>query len=194
MTVAQNRVNEAQLLLDYTVQILDQTSGIVTPYQSNKNSTSDKSASYGAQVGGHIRHIVEHYEALTTALALAAWCAGCKVDYDARARDPLLETDPSTALTRIAALQRALRSGCGVPARQALPVEIHTRGGLEGEYNFRTMSTLARELSFLNSHAVHHFAILQGYAKLRGESLGAGLGRAPSTIAHENKLQRQAGR
>lgn len=110
-----------------------------------------------------------------------------------RARDSLLETDPSIALARISGLRCLLHCGFDTPARLALPVEIHTRGGLEGEHDFCTMSTLARELSFLHSHAVHHFAILQGDAKLRGKSLGAGLRRAPSTIAHENKMRQQAG-
>ena len=69
-------------------------------------------------------------------------------------------------------------------------VNVYTRGGLKGEYNFCTPSTLAREIMFLNSHATHHFAIMQGYARERGQTLGAGLGKAPATVAHEQRLQK----
>ena len=72
------------------------------------------------------------------------------------------------------------------------PVDVRTRGGLQGEHNFSTRSTVARELMFLNSHATHHFAILQGYARQRGETLGTGVGRAPATVAHEQRQREHA--
>jgi len=95
------------------------------------------------------------------------------VDYDARQRDQRLETDPEVALKRIGLLQHAL-GGIPDPLLER-SVDVHTRGGLSGEHNFSTRSSVARELMFLNSHATHHFAILQGYARQRGETLGAGL-------------------
>jgi len=69
-------------------------------------------------------------------------------------------------------------------------VDVYTRGGLKGEHDFCTVSTLAREIMSLNSHATQHFAILQGYARARGQTLGSGVGKAAATVAHELRLQK----
>jgi len=63
-------------------------------------------------------------------------------------------------------------------------VDVYTPGGLKGQHNFCTASTLVREIMFLNSHATHHFAILQGYARERGQTFGSGVGTAPATVAN----------
>lgn len=177
----------AAQLCAYTGDILMQMAGIVQPYMGARKPA------YQEHVGAHLRHIIEHFGALAGALAGApegvpatpgATTAKCYVvDYDARARNIQIETDPVVALEHIAMLKRAF-AALGEPA-MALPVEVHTRGGLQGQHNFVTFSSVARELMFLNSHATHHFAIVQGYAHQRGESLGDGFGKAPATVAHE---------
>jgi hypothetical protein len=184
MTTPQLYGNTAQLCI-YTGAVLSQMADMVHPYVGSRART------YGEHVGAHLRHIIEHYDTLAHALALPESSSGlaCVVDYDARQRDPRLETDPEVALTRISLLHRALRAITDPLMWRA--VDVHTRGGLRGEHNFSTRSSVARELMFLNSHATHHFAILQGYARQRGETLGAGVGRAPATVAYEQRLQQE---
>jgi hypothetical protein len=184
MTV-NNICGGAAQLCAYTRAVLSQMADMVQPYVGGPAKT------YGEHVGAHLRHIIEHYETLANALASSAPSSSqvCVSDYDARGRDPFLEADPEVALTRISLLHHAL--GDIPDPLMDRPVDVHTRGGVQGEHNFSTRSSVARELMFLNSHATHHFAILQGYARQRGETLGVGLGRAPATVAYEQRLQRE---
>jgi hypothetical protein len=52
---------------------------------------------------------------------------------------------------------------------------------------FSTLSTLGRELLFVSSHTVHHFALVAHYCKTAGVDLGADFGKAPATMAHEHR-------
>lgn len=176
--------NCAQLCA-YTGDIFLQMQGIVKPYAGLRMP------SYREHVGAHLRHIIEHYETLARVLTEPATLARrvCAVDYDSRARNIAIETDPEVALSRITWLCDVF--GALTAAKLECPLEVHVRGGLQGEHNFISRSTVAREVMFLNSHATHHFAIMQGYAHQRGETLGAGVGKAPATVAHEQRLQRQ---
>lgn len=64
------------------------------------------------------------------------------------------------------------------------PVVVQLRGGLDGEDNFISFSSLARELLFLASHAVHHYAVIKMHCAAQGISLGEDFGKAPSTVRH----------
>lgn len=181
-------------LTQYTGEILGQMMSVIQPYVDGKQQ------GYSEHMGPHIRHVIEHYETLArvvklftdvNAIATTVSALSC-VDYDARERDPLVETEPLMALERIQRLQQSLGTvGWAHEQHMAQPLRVQVRGGVQGEYNFECISTVGRELMFLSSHATHHFAVLQGYANQRGESLGVGLGKAPATVAHENK-QREA--
>ncbi len=167
----------------YTQAVLQQMISVMQPYLDKPHKP------YGEHVGAHFRHIIEHYETLIRALQTDAARADhpAQVDYDARARDLDMETQAPVALTHIRAAQAAW-AGL-TEQRMAQAVEVHTRGGLLGDLNFCTPSCVGRELMFLNSHATHHFAILQGYARERGDTLGPGLGKAPATVAYERQQQ-----
>jgi hypothetical protein len=184
MTSNYPRGSGAQLCA-YTGEVLSQMASVVQPYVGSRSNT------YGEHVGAHLRHIIEHFDTLAHALACAEFCSNraCVVDYDARQRDPRLEADPAVALNCIALLQRAFEAITDPLMERS--VDVHTRGGLQGQHNFSTRSSVARELMFLNSHATHHFAILQGYARQRGETLGAGIGKAPATVAYEQRAQQE---
>lgn len=184
MMNSQTRSNSAQLCA-YTCDIFLQMQSIVKPY------VGPRTQSYREHVGAHLRHIIEHYETLARVLTGPVFIGDqlYAVDYDARERNIQIETEPVVALNRITWLCDAF-ADLG-KLQLEYPVEVHLRGGLQGEYNFISRSTVAREVMFLNSHATHHFAIMQGYAHQRGETLGAGLGKAPATVAHEQQLQRK---
>ena len=180
-----NAIGTADQLCQYTACVLAQVSSVIQPF------VGARQPDYAAHVGAHVRHIIEHYDTLANAWAAAQSAAPgvCTADYDARARSLELETSPLQALRRVALIADVFGDAGGLDeAAMAQIVHVYTRGGLHGEHNFCTPSTLARELMFLNSHATHHFAILQGYARERGESLGAGVGKAPATVAYEQSL------
>jgi hypothetical protein len=181
----------ADQLCAYTGAVLGQMAGIATPYV---RQTPDAEA-YPTHVGPHLRHAIEHYETLARVIGQlqAGENADTVTDYDARERELRLDTDPQVALARIAQLTALLGQPGAISANTlARKVQVLTRGGLQGEHNFNTPSTVGRELMFLNSHATHHFAIVQGYLRAQGQTLGAGLGKAPATVAYEQQQRNQS--
>lgn len=184
-TTTTNLLGTAAQLCDYTAAVLAQMRSVIQPY------VGARQPDYAAHVGAHTRHIIEHYDTLVKAWGTvqANPGAACQADYDARERNMAVETHPLEAIRRIGLIDAALGSSSGLRQADLLhTVHVYVRGGLQGEHNFCTPSTLAREIMFLNSHATHHFAIMQGYARERGQSLGAGVGKAPATVAHEQKM------
>jgi hypothetical protein len=161
---------DAAVLLQFNRQLLEQALELVTAHDA------PDAPAYSSYAGAHVRHVIEHYEALLFA-PLATF-----VDYDARSRDRALEQ--STALARARLLRLAQRLIDWPAITLAAPIRVQTRGGLFGEIEFSNLSTVGRELVFLASHAVHHFALLQVYCLQHGISMRPNFGEAPATVAH----------
>lgn len=139
---------------------------------------------YAGMPGPHLRHVIEHLEALVFAPLPDV------VDYDSRPRDRELERCPVLAKRRLHALQRALQGWS--PEALERPLTVRGVGGRAGEFAFEVGSSVGRELAFLASHTVHHFALLQDACRERGIAVGTDFGKAPATVAHE-RAQRTAG-
>ena len=165
------------LLTQHNVQVLEQALALVAAHQRVG------SPAYAGPVGAHLRHIVEHYEAL-----LAPPVQGV-VDYDSRPRDALLERCPNTAAARIALLierlQRIEQTGTETDTDTDTHLSVCVRIGSAGEWPVQVPSTLARELVFVSSHAVHHFAVLVPHCRAQGIAIDADFGKAPATLAHQ---------
>ena len=114
-------------------------------------------ADYSSHVGPHLRH----------------------------ARDPAAEQQHAVADERIRGLKAQLTELAGRAFPE--PVAVHMRGGLAGEEALLGHSTVSRELMFLASHAVHHYALIRVHAMQQGIDLGADFGKAPSTLRHERQ-------
>ena len=132
------------------------------------------------RVGGHVRHILEFYECFLDGLEFS------HVDYDARKRDESVETSRETALARIRLTihrleqlekTRELRGDSIVWVR----VEDAGYGRLDDAY---MTSSVGRELQALNSHTVHHFALVAITLKALGHPIDRDFGTAPSTLRH----------
>ena len=130
---------------------------------------------YARPVGAHLRHVIEHYEALLHPTEPGVG------DYDGRPRDVALERDPKLAQKRLQALMQELQGSLGLDEA----VRVRGRGGLLGEFGFEVRSTLGRELVFVASHAVHHYAVLMQHCQEHGIPVGEHFGKAPATVAHE---------
>jgi hypothetical protein len=157
-------------LLCFNQRLIDQALALVAEHQARDP------LGYAGPVGAHLRHIIEHYEALLFPAAQAA------VDYDSRARDPELERNPALARERLLALRAQLEAWA--PRALHLAVQVHGQSGINGEFNFTVASSIERELVFLASHTVHHFALLAPHCQQRGIPTPAEFGQAPSTVAH----------
>lgn len=163
-------------LITYNVEIVGQALAIAHALEA-------RHADFAAHAGPHLRHIVEHYEALLTGMS------GSMVDYDHRSRDREVETDPALAATRLRAVIAGLERLRGSRATHSLSVGLDGGGG--GEHFFVLGSTLGRELLFLASHAVHHFALLKPALREAGMITNRDFGKAPSTVRHERATLRR---
>ncbi len=135
---------------------------------------------FAAQVGPHLRHIIEHYEALLDRQADAL------VDYDHRARDRSVERSPQVAAQRLAGIGEKLEALNGRRPDEAVSVGFSI--GLEGADFHVSPSSLVRELNFVASHAIHHYALIRPIATTAGIELPEIFGKAPETVRYE-KLQ-----
>jgi uncharacterized damage-inducible protein DinB len=127
--------------------------------------------------GPHFRHILDHYGCFLRGLATG------RVDYDARERDPALETDPARAAVALAEAGRALAALDPAQGERRLQVHAASSPDEEGAMTWAD-STVQRELMFLLSHTVHHYALIALLAHQGGIELGEDFGVAPSTLAH----------
>jgi hypothetical protein len=134
--------------------------------------------------GPHLRHCLDHYECF-----LAGVPSGC-VDYDARERDVRTETDPARALEKILAVIRALEKMGPVDPTVPLDIKMDCGGAAANAWS---NSTVGRELQFLVSHTVHHYALISFVLRANGIEPGADFGVAPSTLRHR-ELQEKCAR
>ncbi len=103
-----------------------------------------------------------------------------KVDYDHRERVGDLEASTECALVEIARIREKLES----LNERELPVGVLVKMDCgRGEEGWQS-STLGRELQFLVSHTVHHFAMIGGMCSCLGIEMEEGFGVAPSTLKY----------
>jgi len=136
-------------------------------------------------VGGHLRHCLEFYECFLDGLPLS------RVDYDARIRDPAVETDRGRALAMLRRLAARLAEAVDAAQDRPLWVAMDRGAGEQGEAAW-SRSTVKRELQFLRSHTVHHYALISAVVQLLGLEVPADFGVAPATLEHRRLLAETA--
>lgn len=166
--------SETPGVLTTNLRLLEQGYELIgrVPVEAYASSTAD-----GAKpVGPHFRHVLEHY------FRFLAGVESGRVDYDARAREQAIETDPAAARERIRELMGGLTALDGVDLEGVAEVRLECGAGSEADQWSR--STLRRELQFLLSHTVHHYALIGLLLAQRGIDPGPDFGVAPSTLKH----------
>jgi uncharacterized damage-inducible protein DinB len=134
----------------------------------------------GASIGAHYRHCLDHFRQLFAGLENGV------IDYDARSRDPLLETDRSAALAATEALRSAAMQLRKLGAEDPLEVRCGVSYGHEEAGS--ASSTLGREMMFCISHAIHHYALIAILLRASGRDVPEGFGVAPSTMRHRHLI------
>lgn len=126
---------------------------------------------HSASIGAHFRHIFEHYECFFSA-------KNTEVLYHLRKRNSSLETDLQRAILKCNELIAAIKT-----TDNNFALSVYDEGSNEG-----APSSVCRELLFLASHTVHHYAIIKLIAIERNLPVPDNFGVAFSTIAYRKTV------
>jgi hypothetical protein len=129
-----------------------------------------------SSAGTHMRHILDHYLALKDGLDQGL------INYNKRNRYSSVECCPQTALLEWQNVEQWLKDVSQLDADMPLTVACET--SINKTQNTQTTSTLARELVFVSSHAIHHFSLLAVMNSLLGSKGKGNFGIAPSTATY----------
>ncbi len=133
-------------------------------------------------VGTHVRHVLDHYESFLGGLESG------RIDYDRRELERAVELDPVLARERLEACAVRLERFSAHDLDRPLVVCTASAPGRSRE----GASSLSRELQFLASHTVHHYALIAVLVRLWGVAPDDDFGAAPSTLAYEQCAARCA--
>lgn len=136
---------------------------------------------FAGGAGKHFRHVFGFYERFLDRTPDG-------VDYDARGRDPLVESDPQYGLASGRRIAATLDRLAGTPEPDET-VRVRTELPDDSGERLVVQSTVARELAVLASHTIHHYAIISMILRIQGVHVPEQFGVAPSTIRHQASLE-----
>lgn len=175
MHVLDQRIHDADVVARANAALLRQ--GMVALSQMEVAQFRTSPRPDASPIGAHFRHVLEHYQAFLDGLD------GGRVDYDARPREAALEQDIELALSTAEEVALRLDFLEERPRWRQLFINAASEAGLTDRHDW-TASTVGRELGFLLSHTIHHYALIKLLAADHGLMLDADFGVAPSTLRH----------
>lgn len=137
-------------------------------------------APYKASIGQHYRHILEHFQCLIWGMRSG------EINYDARQRNPRLESEVTYASIATCDVLRAIKN-CSQETL-ARPCKVVHSVSYGAAQLTSVESNLAREMAYCTGHAIHHYAIIRLICSELGIDVPAELGFAPSTLKHMSSL------
>ena len=132
-----------------------------------------------SSAGAHMRHIIDHYLALISGLSQGV------IDYDVRHRGDKLELEPELAQVKLDQISHWLESLAMTDLNRTMMLSSEV-SVLETKIQ-SVPTSLARELIFVSSHAVHHYAMIAQISKRQKMDLPVNFGVAPATATHIRK-------
>ncbi len=135
-----------------------------------------------SSVGAHVRHVLDVARAFLQGLPEG------RIDYDRREREPELELDPRQAALRLREFSCRIAEPGSARADDALWV----RSDCVGESAAWSRSSVGRELTYVLSHAIHHYALIAMILASYGCEVEEGFGVAPSTLLYWKEIGRCA--
>jgi hypothetical protein len=135
---------------------------------------------YNASIGGHLRHVVEHFHCLIEGLPAGV------VNFDARRRNPRIENEVTYASIAVCDVLRTIKKWNA----ETLERSCKTVSSVAYHSDAAALldSNIARELAYCAAHAIHHFAIVRLICGEIGVEVPKGFGYAPSTLKHQSGL------
>lgn len=150
--------------------VLDELARAIGPLTPTEFSLRPRATS--GSIGGHVRHCLDHVDALERALQDGRCC------YDHRQRGTPVEHDPGAALARLTACRARLERVHDAVLARSLDLEVCVSA--TGTV-VRTRTTVAREAAYVISHTVHHAALIGVLLEDQGLAVPNRLGVAPTT-------------
>lgn len=133
-----------------------------------------------SSAGAHMRHIIDHY------LALIVGLPSGEIDYDVRHRNSKVALEPQLALDKLAQISYWIQSLEITDLTRALT--LSTEISVHEKKVQSVPTSLARELVFAGSHAVHHYAMIAQIAQQQEMWLPSNFGIAPTTATYLRKV------
>lgn len=130
--------------------------------------------SFGSSIGAHLRHVLDHYSSFLKGVDEGL------VDYDDRKRKTSVETDRVVAIKTIREIIDQLT---GLEEMENHSVDVVVSANAKGASE-KSSSSLRRELQFLASHTVHHYALIAIASRMQGVPPAKTFGVAPSTLKY----------
>jgi uncharacterized damage-inducible protein DinB len=164
-------------IIQYNLKVINQLQALLYNMEQSE-FTVTVPLLYNSTIGKHCRHILEFYQCFFKSVPSG------QLNYDLRERNMRLETETAFALDII---QETMVQFANLPSGELsleLSSELPEEKGLHCCH-----STLARELSYLADHTVHHLAIIKiGLAIIKpGLSVAEEVGIAASTINNNRR-------
>lgn len=157
-------------LLQANITALNEGSELLNLLDAEKYTKGYKPA-FHSTIGAHFRHVLEHYRCFFGQLASGTFC------YDRRERDALLERDIDYANRTIVELIEQLETIDVKTCQATYSIE-------DEQLDSCIETTVQRELLFLQSHTVHHYAIIGAMARAFGMRPEDEFGVAIATRTH----------
>lgn len=143
-----------------SIKVIDKTSDEIYTARSEK----------AGSIGAHFRHNVDFVNNFLRGIESG------KIDYNNRERDLRIETDREYARERTTEVIEKLSN----LSNETLASSILVRS--EVDENAFHPSSVARELEFLHSHTIHHYAIVAEKLRSAAVDVDFEFGVAPSTL------------
>lgn len=160
---------------------LDQMASLLNRIDADRYSRSALPV-FSSGIGSHLRHALDHYSNFLAGMEIGA------VDYESRRRGTDVETDPDRAREQIDEIIEGLRRLTQADEDQAMEVHVEDGGAGPADVPLAS-STVRRELDFLLSHTIHHYALIAAALRLDGFDPGDEFGVAPSTLRYLDRAR-----
>ncbi|MEJ6077478.1 hypothetical protein MT391_02870 [Vibrio sp. 1-Bac 57] len=159
-------------MIESQLIILQQAKTYLTSV-SEQQYTQIISPYFMSSAGAHMRHILDHYYAIINGLSEGL------IDYDKRSRGGIIESSPKAALQSIQEISDFLNALTAQQLQQT--IKLSTEISVTDKQVAIVDTSLAREIIFTGSHAVHHLATIKHIAQAQEIDVEGSLGIAPAT-------------
>ncbi len=127
-------------------------------------------------IGSHFRHILDLIHALKEGIDKGS------ADYNNRRRGHIVERDPGEAAKELIELKKWILNL--EESNLFTEITVISEALLSNNKSVKLQSTIARELLFVSSHAIHHYAIITTAMKQKGINVNNKIGYAPATVSY----------